>query len=155
MKRDRKSDHVTRGRPRVYSDDDIAVLLDRMGSEGKTLLALCRDTGVAYSTARKRVNESAELSALYSAAREEYAHTRVQQMDDIIASACDSLELQRAKLHVDVVKWQVARVLPKVYGERVQHEMGGSVEVVRRLTDDDLEARINHLLAMTGYAFKC
>lgn len=108
------------GRPRIYGDKDFIALLERMGDEGKTLLVLCKESGIAYSTARKRINESSELSALYAICREEYAHTRVQQLDEIASSAKTSVDVQRARLRCDIIKWEVAKVLPKIYGDRMQ-----------------------------------
>lgn len=113
----------SRGRAPTYSDSDFSALLDRMGSEGKTLLALCKEANIAYSTARKRIDESTELSALYAVAREEYAHTRVQLLDEIALATKTSVDVQRAKLRCDNIKWEVAKVIPKMYGDRMQHDV--------------------------------
>ncbi|MBI2798997.1 MAG: hypothetical protein HYX63_01720 [Gammaproteobacteria bacterium] len=118
-----------RGRPQTYTDADIATLLERMGSEGKALLTLCKEAHIAYSTARKRINESNELSAVYAVAIEEYAHTRVQLLDEIALGAKTAVDVQRAKLRCDNIKWEVAKVIPRVYGDRLQNDPSSGLAI--------------------------
>ncbi|MBI2801872.1 MAG: hypothetical protein HYX63_16615 [Gammaproteobacteria bacterium] len=117
------------GRPQTYMDTDIANLLQRMGSEGKPLLTLCKEAHIAYSTARKRINESNHLSALYAVAIEEYADTRVQLLDEIALGAKTAVDVQRAKLRCDNIKWKIAKVIPKVYGDRIQNDPSGGLSI--------------------------
>ena len=47
----------------------------------------------------------------------------------------DNEHMQRSRLRVDTRKWLLAKVLPKVYGDKLQHtgEGGGAVTFVMKL----------------------
>jgi len=46
----------------------------------------------------------------------------------------DHEHVQRSRLRADYAKWYVAKVVPRLYGERVEIEHKGNVELVTRLT---------------------
>jgi hypothetical protein len=51
---------------------------------------------------------------------------------------------QRSRLRVDTRKWLLSKVLPKVYGDKLDLNHSGSI--AKDLNDDDLNARIAALL---------
>lgn len=44
----------------------------------------------------------------------------------------------RSRLRVDSRKWMLAKMLPKVYGDKVEHEHKGSVRVFATPLDEDI-----------------
>lgn len=102
------------------TDAQIELVINRIG-EGLTLKQSCKMAKFDYINIVKRISASGELKHLHARAREEYVRTRVQDMHDIAKD--DKIDPQRARLMIDVIKWESARVLPKEYGDRVQQEV--------------------------------
>jgi hypothetical protein len=109
-----------RGRPPAQTDEEIAHVLELVGSEGITLKEAAEKSGAAYTTIRGRIAESKELSLLYAQAREDFAETMVTRLFKI---ASEEEDVQRARLKCDNIKWYAQRVLPRLYGEK--HEVTG------------------------------
>jgi hypothetical protein len=102
------------------SEEQIAEVIARIG-EGLTLKQSCKLAKFDYINIVKRIGASVELKQLHARAREEYVRTRVQDMHDIAKNS--KIDPARARLMIDVIKWESARVLPKEYGDRVQQEV--------------------------------
>lgn len=47
----------------------------------------------------------------------------------------DQDHIQRSRLRVDTRKWFLAKLMPKLYGERIAHEHSGTVELATTITD--------------------
>ena len=122
------------GRQQTYSDQDIANILSLM-TEGKTLIECAKQSDIAYSTLFKRIVESEFLSELYARVREDYCDYKVAEMNEIAKDT--SIETHRARLMCDNIKWEVAKVKPKFYGDRKTHEHEGNVSVT--ISKDDAE----------------
>ena len=102
------------------TEEQIAAVLARIG-EGLTLKQSCKLAKFDYVNVVKRIGVSSELKQLHARAREEYVRTRVQDMHDIAKNT--KIDPQRARLMIDVIKWEAARVIPKEFGDRVQQEV--------------------------------
>jgi len=121
-----------RGRPQTYSDDQIAAVVELMGSEGISLKAASKKSGIDYSTVSKRIDESRDLSRLYTRQVEEYARVKVDKMTEIAETVED---VARARLMCDNIKWETQRVCRRLYGDKVEHTGDGGgplvVEIVQ------------------------
>lgn len=115
-----------RGPKAKWTSETVQPLFDEMADNGKSLLDVCKEQGVAYGSIRKAIDRSDEIRDLYARARESYIHTRVAQMDDI---ARNTEDVQRARLLVDNIKWEACKVAPKSYGDKVQAEHAGNITV--------------------------
>jgi hypothetical protein len=104
----------------AITDDQISGVIARIG-EGLTLKQSCKLAKFDYINVVKRIGASQDLKQLHARAREEYIRTRVQDMHDIAKNS--KIDPQRARVMIDVIKWEAARVLPKEYGDRVQQEV--------------------------------
>lgn len=134
-----------RGRQEQITDERIVELLSDMPTgNGKTLLTVCKEANVSYANIRRRIYESEFLTALYTQARNDFAHLQVDRMNEI---AQHEPEIQRARLLVDNIKWFSARVLPKDYGDKINIDHSGSIEST---TDAQLESRLTKLLGKAG-----
>lgn len=102
------------------SEECIASVIEKMGG-GLTLKDACGEAGIDYPNVVRRISDSENLKQLHTRAREDYAHFKVQQMHTIASD--EGIDVKRARLMCDNIKWEAARVLPKVYGDKL--EVGG------------------------------
>lgn len=102
------------------TDANVVEIIERI-ADGLTLKQSCKKSKRAYAAVKKRIDATGEFKALYAQAREEYIRARVQEMHDIAKDP--KIDPQRARLMIDVIKWEAARVIPKEYGDRVQQEV--------------------------------
>lgn len=128
------SEPIPPGRPCVYEADVALVICERLES-GETLKAICRSEGMpGESTVRSWASLDIDgFAARYARAREIGYHAMAEQIieisDDSSADFAstengvrfDSEHVQRAKLRVDSRKWLLAKMLPKVYGDKIAH----------------------------------
>lgn len=102
------------------TDADIEVIIGRL-CDGLTLKQSCKKSKRGYSNVVRRIGENQELKKLHAHAREEYIRSRVNDMHDIAKNP--KIDPKRARVMIDVIKWESARVLPKEFGDRVQQEV--------------------------------
>ena len=102
----------------------VEAIFAAMADSGVSLKTACEKAELAYSAVRKRIKDSEEITSIYAWAREDYAEYKVGSMNDIARSEAD---VARARLLCDNIKWEVAKVLPKVYGDKITTEHTGGV----------------------------
>jgi hypothetical protein len=104
----------------AVTDEEIQAILMMLG-DGLTLMQACKKAKRSYSNVVRRISASSELKQLHAMGREEYMRAQVQKMHDIAKNP--RIEPARARLMMDAIKWEAARVLPKEFGDRVQQEV--------------------------------
>lgn len=126
------------------SDEQIIAVIERM-AEGLNLKESAAIDGFSIKNIYTRINASPELKDLHTRAREDYQRIRVDEMNDIAKTEPD---VARARLRCDNIKWEAARVLPKVFGDAVnlkhsnpeggpvQHEVRTAEELAREILFD-------------------
>ena len=132
----------------VCKRDDIPV------SHG-TVLAWRDDSSLNVISA---TGEKLSFSDQYARARE---LSYRDMMDRMLAVATDceasNAEVQKARLICDVMKWTLARALPKLYGDRVNLEHtgadGGAIKS-ENIDPRDLARSVLDVLAEAGEAFE-
>ena len=78
-----------------------------------------------------------ERWATYVRAKQTGIELRVSEAHRIAASAgvgisdpaLANVAIARARLEVDLVKWEASKLVPKLYGDKLQHEHSGSLSV--------------------------
>ena len=151
-----------RSRPTIYSDQLAKAICKRL-AEGESLRAICGDEGMPV--------KSTVLGWLFDGAHDDFSdqYTRARQAqaellaDEIVEIADDTADdwttdkdgkkivnhqyISRSRLRVDARKWVASKLLPKVYGDRLQHTGEGGGPIVlglsEALTDALMKAR-NH-----------
>jgi len=98
-------------------------ILNIMSIEGISLMkayaALPEDKKTAsYQRCTELLNDC--MPQEYARAREEYAHRMVEKLTEIAENTED---VQRARLLCDNIKWTASKVLPRIYGDKVQQEV--------------------------------
>ncbi len=142
-----------RGRPPIYSDKLATTICKRL-AEGESLRKICADEAMP--------DKSTVLAWLFDGKHEEfsdqYRRAREAQAegyaDDIISIADDGRNdtyvnedgaevvnhdiINRSRLRIESRKWISAKLLPKRYGDKLQHtgDGGGPVAFVMNLHRD-------------------
>ncbi len=148
-----------RGRPSRHTPELAAKLCERL-AEGESLRAVCADKAMpAISTVMGWLFDGnhEEFSEQYARAREAQAEIRADEIVDIADDAsgdftadkdgklvANSEHIQRSRLRVDARKWIAAKLLPKRYGDKLQHtgDGGGPIRVrpdLSKLTGEELD----------------
>lgn len=96
--------------------------------EGKSLSQIAResDPPMFEGQIRAWIKADPERSARYARARVEQAEgyaEEIIEISDQSVTAKTNEEMQAAKLRVDSRKWVASKLLPKIYGDRVQQDV--------------------------------
>lgn len=96
-------------------------------SEGKTMNAFVEAKKVAFRTLFDLIDSSEENKKCYVRAREVQAEVLFDKIQSVANNRTEdhtpftgSNVIQRDKLIVDAIKWQISKVLPKKYGDRIE-----------------------------------
>jgi hypothetical protein len=126
-----------RGRPTRYEAALVAEICTRIAG-GDSLRRICAEVMMpAKSTVLGWLFDGrhSKFVEMYARAREAQAEVFVDEIVDLADTAAAGENLQALKLRVDARKWVAAKLLPKKYGDRVQHTGtgGGAIEFVTRV----------------------
>jgi terminase small subunit-like protein len=127
------------GRPRIYDAETAESVLERL-ADGESLSAICRSEEMpSRPTIHGWVLDDIEnFASKYARAREIQAHV----LADEIISIADTIErgtktttkadgstetvegdmIEHRRLRYDARKWAVSKIMPKVYGDRLQNQ---------------------------------
>jgi hypothetical protein len=121
---------------------EIATKVLALLEEGKSLRGASKESGIDPSTVLRWTAADENFSQQYARARRIgyslLAEEIVEIADDSTGDATVDEDgnvkqnnefVNRARLRVDTRKWILAKMLPKVYGERVEHEHKGGITV--------------------------
>ncbi len=140
-----------KGRPSLYTEA-LATKICRRLAEGESLRAICADKAMpAISTVMGWLFDGNhdEFLEQYARAREAQAEVRADEIVDIADDdtndftadkdgkrVADHEHIQRSRLRVDARKWIAAKLLPKRYGDKMQHtgDGGGPIRTEVDLT---------------------
>ena len=95
--------------------------------EGHTLEKTLKLHGVGRKAFRDYLSENLAREGEYMRARVESWHLRVDRMEDIAADA--SIDPGRARNMIDVTKWGASRIVPAVYGDRIDVNLQQTVDI--------------------------
>lgn len=103
----------------TITDDQIIAALEYMVHEGITLVETCKKVGLSLSAVKQRIYKYPNLHALYQQARQHYLQGKVADMETIAANAVSAVDVNRARLICDNIKWEAERVVRGMYGTHV------------------------------------
>jgi len=135
------------GRPSSYSDAIADAILERIAS-GESLTAICADEEMPSHVSVFRWladPEREDFRKRYACAREAQGETKFDQVGDTALMALrGQVDPQAAKVFIDAIKWQAAKLAPKKYGDKVTQEVtgkdGGAIETTLRVEFVDVGA---------------
>ena len=139
------------GTPQPYSEDTAKEICLRI-MRGGSLKAICRDDFMPPNwQVHEWLSGKPDFADRYARACEVRADTI---FDDILEIADDNQQdivlnpdgterlntdhVQRAKLRIDARKWALAKMQPKKYGDKVDHNLTGNLTVNIATPDADL-----------------
>ena len=123
--------------PRVeFSQEVFDAICNRM-SEGESLRAICKTTGMPNKrTVMRWLEKSEEMQIQYSEAQRLRAECYFDEIIDIADSRSDP---QKTRVQIDARKWVLARMNPKKYGDKFTQELtgegGGPLQLVLNGSD--------------------
>ena len=124
------------GRHSEYNTEMADRICERIAN-GESLRKICDDEDMPNkSTVFRWLASSDEFSDQYARARETQADSlfdEVLAIADQYDSAADTLNpdhINRARLRIDARKWMAGKLRPKVYGDKLDLDLGGTVNFV-------------------------
>jgi hypothetical protein len=119
------------GRPEKFGIVEWSGKICERIAEGESLVNICRDPKFpSYTTVLKMLDQHDEFAGMYARARGEQAERFAMEIVEI-ADSCD--DPAKARLQIDARKWMAGKMLPKRYGDKIDLEHSGEVEVVVRI----------------------
>lgn len=137
-----------RGRPTVYTPETAEEVVRRL-AEGETLREICRDDHMPTEGAVRGwvVDDREGFASRYAHAREAQAMRWADEIAEIAddgsndwmernvgdgetITVADHEHIQRSRLRVDTRKWLLSKVLPKVYGDKVELTGAGGKDLI-------------------------
>lgn len=128
------------GRPTVYTQELAEEICEEISCTDDSLEELCQrnphwpDRRTIYRWRRKHP----EFCHLYAQAKIDQIEVLVDKADDIAKDKRYDSELSddgnerpnhewinRSRLRVDLIKWKAAKLMPKLYGDKIQAEHSG------------------------------
>lgn len=115
------------GRPSSYTEELGATICARIAA-GESLRGICREPGMPDAgTVLDWCVRHPEFRQRYARAREEQAEHYSSEII-AIADAATPEDEKVARLKIDARKWIASKLLPRVYGDRVAHQVEARVE---------------------------
>jgi hypothetical protein len=138
----------------VRTPEVEAEILRRL-TEGESLRAICRTEGYpAPSTVIKWTNEDpGTFGEQYARACEARADVYFDALDDVSEDAVVAdtpVKVAGLRLKADNIKWQLARMAPKRYGDKVQVDANVKAEVEHTHSVSDATGRLLSELSGIG-----
>jgi hypothetical protein len=100
-------------------------------AQGKTIIEICKTKGMpSTATFFRLLEENPQL-------REDYARARSKQADTfaemIVTESRTATDAQLGRLRMDALKWAASKIAPKKYGDKVEVEHAGEVDIVVKI----------------------
>ena len=118
--------------PTLYCPELIDEICERIVG-GESLRSVCRDPDMPRSaTVLRWLQKHPEFERQYARACEARTEAWAERIIEIADSRNDR-DVQSRRLEIDTLKWLMAKLAPKKYGKKTDHEHGGTVtiEIVR------------------------
>jgi hypothetical protein len=132
------------GRPSLYTQELGDQICERLG-DGESLLKICKGEDMpSKTTVFKWIHQDADFADNYARAREAQAEGFAEE----IVAIADTGDIDRIKTQVDARKWVASKILAKKYGDRLDLNMTGGLNITS-LTDEELDAKLRALRADT------
>jgi len=117
---------------------------------GDSLRAWCIANGFALMTVNDWIDADKNRSVHYARARNDRADAIFEALDDVSEKAARAeyaVEVQGLRLMADNIKWKLARMNPKKFGDRLNLDADVTVN---QLSPEERAARIAALTAKLG-----
>ena len=136
------------GRPRLHNDKLEAKVLALLSE--KSMVKVCAMKGMpSRQTIYEWIEKIPGFSDRYDKACQERADHRAEMIDEIADQVLKGeVDPRAGRVAIDAHKWTASK-LNRKYGDRVQTEHSGSIDV-SGLSDEELNAKIQAYLSSNG-----
>jgi hypothetical protein len=100
-------------------------------ADGDSLRAACKDHGFSHTRFLQLVAADKALADHYTRAVLVRADVKFEELDEVSERACTAetaVQVQGYRLKADNIKWQLARMNSKKYGDKLDHSVGGDAD---------------------------
>lgn len=129
-----------------YSDEIATKICEQLSTSSKGLAKICEGLGVSTVSVFRWIEDNEDFRNRYARAREAQADFLadeiIQIADDgsrdtktIFDKAGNPIEVEdtewtkRSQLRVDARKWTASKLKPKKYGDKIQTEHSGAIDI--------------------------
>jgi transposase-like protein len=113
---------MKKGRPTDYTPEKAKTICEMIAT-GKSLVSVCTEMGVGYTTVMQWLKAHPDFAKEYAQAREDQADYHAEEIIDIADDA--SITPDARRIRIDARKWKAGKMKPKVYGDKLQQELSG------------------------------
>ena len=109
-------------------------------ADGDSLREACRQADIKHPTEVLRLRDSDHDFALHYARAREDGY--IERADSLLSVARDaSIPAADKRIITDTMKWELSKMLPKMYGDKLDLTHSGSIRTgAQGMTDDELLA---------------
>jgi hypothetical protein len=155
------------GRPSDYTEELGTVICARL-AEGESMRKIAKDEDMPSTTTMFTwIRTHAEFLAQYEISKAEcadmYAEEIIEIADDSAndyvevtdengatgATRLNTEHVQRSRLRIDSRKWVAAKLKPKKYGEKIQHDVDAKIKTTD-MSESELDNKLQALMDATG-----
>ena len=120
----------------MFSQDKADAICAAL-SGGESLRSAAVSQGISCPTFLLWCNDRPVLAEQYARATRARADLKFEELDDVseeAANADSAVKIQGLRLKADNIKWQLARMNSRKYGDKIEttHEVGDSIRAVVR-----------------------
>lgn len=127
----------------------MAPVFERM-ARGESLRKACEAEGLCSPTVLLWANEDAAIADQYTRAMLARADAKFEELDDVseeAKTAQSAVEVQGLRLKADNIKWQLARMNARKYGDKLAIGGADDLPAIQSMDDSRLLARAAEILA--------
>jgi len=125
------------GRPSTYTPELARLLCDRIGA-GELGVEIVKEPGMpSFASIHRWLGVHPEFREAYTRAREMQAHACAERAV-ISGRKATAEDAAAARVRFDADRWLAARLDPKNYGDRVDHNIAGDLNIHRVLSEAPL-----------------
>lgn len=120
--------------PSIYSPEIVATICARI-AKGEPVAAVCRTKGMpALCTFLRWADEREDVAAEYSRALEARSEWALAEHERIRKTAVDKDTAAAARVQLTALEWQMSKMAPKRYGDRIDLNVDHSFDLAAALT---------------------
>jgi len=109
------------GQPTKRTPAIVDEICERLAA-GESLATICSDPRMpSHSTCRLWIQTDSEFSDKYARAKQEMLE---REAENLIAIADSEDDPQRLRVRIDTRKWLLSKLVPKKYGDKIEHQHG-------------------------------
>jgi len=128
---------------RQLLDQNEEEIIDML-SEGKDYATVSKRFGCHVATFAKWIDATEERALAVSRARQQASFLFIQQAEDALSRPnMTNTEVTQARELASHLRWKAKAFNPRIFGDKQQIEMSGSVKA--ELSDDDVDKRLKEL----------